>query len=302
MAIDKADFTAVGQILGELMALDLSVKEIREHNTVEIKLPDGTSHKHSYPIFKIYDEAVHAFVKRHLPSDEDDDPNPEPHIDTLEAAQVVLSSVVDAIFNNRLDLEYIILKAAKALLNPRGEAIEELRAEVVYAAAEQKYWCAYFDEESDLRSNRCNGCNGMCDLTSKTCPRCGRHTDFGLKNFQLHHATQLIRRLEAITPEFRKAMLTPEFVRRELTKKGRSPQLIAAVLSIQAGAFGDDVRAKELQAQGKSPAQAARTVAKSFDVSAKKRLPDDALDEWLTWKQREQKERTQAKRTRKAPT
>lgn len=301
MAIDKADFTAVGKMFGELVALDLSVKEIREHNTIEIELPDGTIHKHSYPIFTIYDDAVHAFVKRYLPSDEDDDPDPEPHVDALKAAQVILSSVVDAIFNDRLDLYHIILNAAKALSKPGGEAIEECRAEVVCAVAEQKYWCAYYGEEAKDRFNPCNGCNGMDGLTTKTCPGCGRRTDFGLKNSQLYHATQLIRCLEVITPEFRKAMLEPEYVRRELIKRGRSPQLISGVLSIRAGAFGDDLRAKELQAQGKSPSDAARTIAKSFDVSAKKRLPEDALGQWLTWEQKEKRERTQAKQTRKPP-
>lgn len=299
VAIDKADFTAVGKMFGELMALDLSIKEIREHNTIEIELADGTVHKHSYPIETIYHDAAYEFVERYLPFDEE--PNPEAFIDSLRASQKVLSSIADVLLDDRLDLDYIILKTAEALSNPHNEAIEERRAGVVYSVAEQKYWCAHYGEEAKHRFNPCNGCNGMDGLTTETCPGCGRRTDFGLKNSQLRHATQLIRCLEVITPEFRKAKLEPEYVRRELTKRGRSPQLIAAVLSIRAGAFGDDLRAKELQAQAKSPSDAARTIAKSFDVSAKKRLPEDALDQWLTWEQQEKKERTQAKQTRKPP-
>lgn len=305
MAIDKADFMAVGKMFGELMALDLSIKEIRDH-IIELELADGTIHKGSYPIAPRYDDAVHEFVERYLPFDDDEEPDPEPYIDSLRASQKVLLGIADALFDNRLDLNHILLKTADTLSNPRDEAIEDRRAGVVYAVAEQKYWCDFYgSEEAKHHFHSCDVCRAEYSLPVEACPGCGRHLDYSLKTLHLRCATRLIRYLRNITPEFREATLEPEYVRRELIKKRRSPPLIAAVLSIRAGAFGDDARAKEIQAQGKSSADAARSIAKSFDASAKKLLPDDALDQWLTLEQRKQKrereERTRVKRTPKAP-
>jgi hypothetical protein len=209
--------------------------------------------------------------------------------------------------NRRLDLEQIILKTAKALLNPRGEVVENLRAQIVSVVAEERCLCDFYaSDEAKRYRTRCADCNALYGIPDETCPGCGQNVGYSVKTRQLLCASRLIQNLEDVTPKFREANLEPEYVRRELTKERRSPQLIAAVLSIRAGAFGDDARAKEIQAQGKSPADAARTIAKSFDASAKKRIPHDALYSLLTSEQRkkkrEQKERTQAKRTREAPT